>query len=106
MSKRNLRVVRERLAQSDLLEQIEYIRQDNILAAVRFVDAVEHSLRRLSEMPEIGSLCDFENPRLENIRVWPIKGFEKHLIFYRVADNIVQVLRILHGTRDIKNILE
>ncbi len=106
MSKRNRRVVRERLAESDLLDQIEYIRQENEPAAVRFVDAMEHSLRRLSEMPEIGSLCNFENPRLKNIRVWPIKGFEKYLIFYRVTDNALQVLRVLHGARDIANILE
>jgi toxin ParE1/3/4 len=106
MSKQRLRVVRERLSEQDLLEQIDYLRQENVSAALRFVDAIEHSLNRLSEMPEIGSPCDFENPRLQNIRMWPVKGFEKYLIFYRVTDEAVQILRVLHGARDILNILE
>lgn len=76
MSKQHLRVFRERLAKRDLLEQIDYLRQENVSAALRFVDAIEHSLKRLSEMPEIGSPCNFENPRRNNIRMGPVKGFE------------------------------
>ena len=35
-----------------------------------------------------------------------IKGFEKHLIFYRPAADGIEVIRVIHGARDIDSVLE
>jgi len=34
-----------------------------------------------------------------------VKGFEKYLIFYRAMDERVEILRVLHSSRDIDNML-
>ena len=106
MNSSNLRLVRERLAESDLLEQVDHLRQESVSTALRFVDAVEHSLNRLVKMPEIGHICELDHSRLCNIRVWPVKDFPKYLIFYRITEAEIQILRILHGARDITAILD
>ena len=99
-------ILRERLAELDLNGHVDYIAADNETAATRFIDAVEKAFRLLSQMPEIGTQRRFRSPRLEGVRFWPIPGFEKYLIFYRVVDEAVQVLRVLHGARDIPALLD
>ena len=46
------------------------------------------------------------NPALAGLRTWPVKGFEDIRIYYLVQREILKVVRILHGRRDIKPILE
>jgi plasmid stabilization system protein ParE len=35
-----------------------------------------------------------------------VKGFEKYLIFYRVFDNYIEIVRVLHSAQDIDSIME
>jgi plasmid stabilization system protein ParE len=35
-----------------------------------------------------------------------VPGFPKHLIFYRVDDDRVEVVRVIHGARDLAIALE
>ena len=105
MSGPRKKIVRERLAQRDLEEHVDYLADRSPAVAVRFIDAAEQAFKRLRQTPEIGGLWDFQDPRLRGIRVWPIRGFRNHLIFYRVTETAVQVLRVLHGSRDIERIL-
>jgi toxin ParE1/3/4 len=51
-------------------------------------------------MPEIGSRRRFNNPALLNVRVWPVKGFDKYRIYYRPLGDRIEILRILHAARD------
>jgi toxin ParE1/3/4 len=46
------------------------------------------------------------NPRLAGLRVGRVEGFEKHLIFYRPGDDGVEIIRVLHGARDIDSVLD
>ncbi|TAF91716.1 MAG: type II toxin-antitoxin system RelE/ParE family toxin [Oscillatoriales cyanobacterium] len=43
--------------------------------------------------------------RMGEIRQWRIKDFQDYLIFYRIQDDRVEVLRVLHGARDLEDIL-
>jgi toxin ParE1/3/4 len=36
------------------------------------------------------------------LRLWRIKGFEKYRIFYRPKGQGIEVVRVLHGHRDIE----
>ena len=45
-------------------------------------------------MPGIGERWPSSNPRLTGLRVWRIEGFEKHLIFYRAADDGIEIVRV------------
>jgi toxin ParE1/3/4 len=57
-------------------------------------------------MSGMGRLDPVSNPRLEGLRKWSVKGFEKHLIFYLSFDDYIEIVRILHAARDIEVILE
>ena len=100
------RIYRERLAEQDLLDHIDYLTQERPEAAIRFIDAVEQAFDRLAEMPEIGTPRIFSNPRLEGVRLWLVPGFENYLIFYQFIHDEIRVLRILYGSQDIRSIME
>jgi len=40
------------------------------------------------------------------MRSWPVKGFSVIRVYYLVSRGAVRVVRVLHGKRDIKSILE
>ena len=86
--------------------QATYIAEDNLDAAERFLVTAEETFQLLGRMPGIGKLCRFSNPQLSGIRQYPIKGFKNYLIFYRATDSEVEVLRVLHGARDLEAILD
>ncbi len=88
-------------AQEDAIEQAVYISEDNPEAADRFLEALERSCELLATMPDMGSRRTFDNPALADVRTMPIKGFEKYLIFYRSSPEGVEIIRIVHGARDL-----
>ncbi len=100
-------------AREDLKAAFSYIAQDNLEVATRFVEAARASLEALAAMPGAGSPCGLSDARLRDVRRWPISGFRKYLVFYRplhdpqgqVEDGI-EVLRVLHGARDVRLLLE
>jgi toxin ParE1/3/4 len=89
-------------AEQDVAGHAKFIQRGNVDAAIRFLDAVDVACALLSRMPEIGGLSPGSKPSYANLRVWPIKGFERYLIFYQIVGNEVEVVRILHGARDLK----
>ena len=91
-------------AQRDLDEQFVYIGERNFDAAERFEAAVRDDLGRLAGMPGMGALREFASPHLLEMRSWPVHGFENHLIFYRPVPDGIEVIRIIHGARDLDRI--
>jgi len=59
----------------------------------------------LAGLPQMGAHCHFGNPQLRGVRRLPVTGFEKWLVFYQVSDVGIEVIRVLHGARDIASIL-
>jgi toxin ParE1/3/4 len=57
-------------------------------------------------MPGMGKLIQFSNPNLAGIRQQAIKGFKNYLVFYRLTNSGVEILRVIHGARDILEILD
>lgn len=100
------RINRVPQARRDIVETALYLEEQNPEAAMRFLAAVEDTLAVLVTMPEIGVARAFGHPRLAGLRWLPVRGFEKHLIFYRQVDEDVVVIRVLRGARDIKAIFE
>jgi toxin ParE1/3/4 len=93
-------------AKCDLYELAAYIGEHNMGAAMRFLEAAEEAFEQLARMPHMGSAQMFRNPELANLRMWPIPGFEKYLIFYRPTETGIEVIRVLHVARHIKAIFE
>lgn len=94
-------------AERDLDGQADYIaREHSLEAALRFYAAVEDTLALLLVQPRMGTARRFRNPLLAGVRMCVVKGWEKRLIFYRAVKGGIDVLRILHGARDLERLFE
>ena len=94
-------------ARDDIVRQFRYyLLEDALEAATRFLEAVEESVEALCQMPHMGAPKQLKNPLLSGLRSWPVRGFEEILIFYIVQPDALRVVRVLHGRRDVKRILE
>ena len=93
-------------ANEDLDDYFAYIAENNPSAALRFFDAARQTFAKLATMPGLGSPYLVQNPRLQGLRKLAIGDFENYLIFYQSSQERVDILRIIHGARDIKTILE
>lgn len=89
-------------AEEDLNEIVQYILENNIKAALRFVDDVEKTCTELTQMPDMGHIFDTYNLSLKDIRIIRVsKMYSNYLIFYRQTRKGIEVIRILHGARDL-----
>jgi toxin ParE1/3/4 len=99
------RIVRRAAARQDLIDSYAFIGMDDLDAAERFHAAAQETIKRLGENPRIGKLREFSIQRLRGIRSWPIRGFENWLIFYRVLPDGIEILRVIHGARELDAVL-
>ena len=90
----------------DLIDIATYLAENNLENSDRFLFAAEETLKQLGQMPQLGKKCQFSNSRLQNIRVFAVKGFRKYLVFYQIIATGVEIIRVIHGSRDIETILE
>ena len=89
-------------ARLDLLEQFTYFgERDGVDLAERYLTAVEETCRRLAEHPRSGTRYDSGIAKLNGLRHFPVKGFENYLVFYFPRRNGIEVIRVMHGARDI-----
>lgn len=91
----------QRRAQEDVDTIVEFIAQDNLEAAGRFYNAVENTAAMLVELPNMGSPRSYPETELQNVRIFRVKDFEKYLIFYREIEETIEIVRIVHGARDL-----
>jgi toxin ParE1/3/4 len=59
----------------------------------------------LASMPGMGARYEPDEPLYAEIRYCPITRHRNHLVFYRPIPDGIEVLRVLHGAREIPNIL-
>jgi toxin ParE1/3/4 len=94
-------------ADRDLDDQAAYLAQEvSLETALRFYGAAATTFENLARMPGIGEHRESGNPALAGLRVWRIVGFENHLAFYRPAGDAIEIVRVLHGARDIDRALQ
>jgi len=91
-------------AKADLIEIADYIAVDNPAAAERFLDAAEAAFAQLAALPSIGQVVPFSSALAQGMRVWRVEGFERYLIFYRPVGSCLEVVRVLHTSRDFPTI--
>jgi toxin ParE1/3/4 len=82
-------------AKADLAEIWEYIADDSEEQADIFINAVNQKLLLLAEQPNIGRARE---ELAKNMRSFPI---DRYVIFYVVIPDGIQVVRVLHGARDL-----
>ena len=72
---------------------------------MQFYDAAFQTFDDLLLTPFKGAAREFAHAELADLRLWFVQGFEKCLIFYRVTDGAVMIVRVLHSSRDLESIL-
>jgi len=81
-------------AQSDLDAIYGYVARESPQAADGVLDTIEARLRMLAENPLMGEARPELAPRLRSFHVG------NYVIFFRPAQNGIEVARVLHGARD------
>jgi toxin ParE1/3/4 len=93
-------------AENDIDEISLYIAEDSPVAAERFIRAVHESFDLLAQFPRLGQKRTAASRKLASLRTWPIGGsFHRYLIIYLEQDYGVEVLRVVHGMRDIERLI-
>lgn len=91
-------IVKRPRAELDLLDIWDYIADDSLDRADEFLDRIESKLQTLAQNPGIGKRREELLPGLQS---FPIGNY---VVFYREISNGIDVIRVLHGSRDIGEI--
>jgi toxin ParE1/3/4 len=92
-------ILRTRASRSDVVGIILHIRRGSPRAAKRVLDAVNDTIQLLGAFPTLG-------PRREelsqSLRSFPVNKYTDYIIFYRTTQSGIEIIRVLHGARDVR----
>jgi toxin ParE1/3/4 len=89
-------------ADQDLDQQAYYLATEaGAETGHRFLVAAHETFALLSTQPQMGWPLRLRNPRLAFLRVFRISGFEKMLVLYAPLSSGVEIVRVIHGSRDL-----
>ena len=91
-------IVKRPRALSDLAEIWDFIADDSEARADDFLATIDARFRTLSQYPAMGRS---RGELMEGIRSVPVG---RYVIFYLPFTDGVEIVRVLHGARDIENI--
>jgi toxin ParE1/3/4 len=94
------RIVRTPEAYDDPWEIVLYIARDNEAAAFRLADTIDEKFEMLARFP---GARQARPELLSNLRSFPVG---RYLIFYRPLADGIEVLRVLHGARNLRKIFK
>lgn len=89
----------------DLDEIAAYIQKDNHQSAIRFLEQAESTFDSLVDMPGLGSPYALRKTTYQDLRSFPVRDFKNYLIFYQRTSEGIEILRVLHGARNVPSIL-
>src|SRR3954468_18931644 len=89
-----------RLADRDIDRLWRFIARDNPIAADRVEEELHDAMKKLASSPGIGHRrADVADPRY---RFWPVYSY---IIAYRIERNVLLVVRVIHGARQVRRAL-
>jgi len=92
------RIDRTAASRLDYLEIFLYVGERNLPAAEQLLRDFDAALQRLSDMPGMGP----ERPDLgKALRSFPVGNY---LLIYRTAAPGIQLVRVVHGSRNLRRI--
>ena len=90
-----VRVLRRPQAETDILEIWDYIAEDSMVEADRWVDRLDEKFALWATQPMMGRSRDELTPGVRSL------AFGRYVVFYEPLPDGIDVVRVLHGTRDI-----
>lgn len=91
-------VIHSQQAREDLLSIWLYVAEDNPNAADRLLDVIGKKCDLLGENPKLGQARPDIAPKM---RYFPVKNY---VILYQEQPSGVEIVRVLHGSRDLEAI--
>ena len=89
------RVTRRPHAEADILEIWGYIAEDSVVAADRWVDKLDEKFALWATQPMMGRARDELSPGIRSL------AFGRYVVFFQPLPDGIDVVRVLHGSRDI-----
>ena len=93
-------ILKKPLAEADLLDIWNFIANESLEKADNFLQKIENKLKILVENPGMGRKRDELVPGLRSFLVG------SYLIFYYLINGGIEVIRVLHGARDIPSFFD
>jgi plasmid stabilization system protein ParE len=90
------------IAAEDLLSIYDWIAGDSPERAVSFTEKLDKRISSLTKHPFLGRIPKHEKLRAFGYRVLVI---ESYLVFYVVRGHIIEIHRVIHGSRHIDDIV-
>lgn len=90
------------VAEGDLSEAVAFLAAESLRAGLRLAERVEAALARLALHPELGRVPRDEQLMGMGYRVLVV---DDYLVFYTPGPGEVLVHRIIHGARDLRDLL-
>jgi toxin ParE1/3/4 len=87
-------------AKADLLDIWFFIADDNVEAADRLLDRIDGVCKQLTDSPALGPARPDLRPDFRYFSVG------RYLILYRIAPGGVEIVRVVHGARDLTKLLQ
>ena len=92
-----MKILWARIALRHLSEAREYLELENPEAAIRQIDLIERTVQRISLFPMMG-----RTGMRAGTREFPVPG-TPYILVYRVGEDRLEILAVLHGVRDWKH---
>jgi toxin ParE1/3/4 len=82
-------------AEADLQSTLSYLAERSPPAAKRYAKQFQGKIRLIANQPAVGRKRDALRPGLRSVVVHP------YVLFYRFTDTQIEIVRVLHGARDL-----
>ncbi len=90
-------------AKQDLQKLLEYIANDNKDAAHKVRKAIIETCKLLSDNLYAG--VTIENSKIEGVRYFTVIKYRNLIIFYRVINKNIEIVRLGYGSRDWEQVI-
>ena len=97
--------IRSTLAQADIEAAIEHYLVEATHAIDGFIDALEKATVHIERSPATGSPRYAHELNLPRLRFWPLTRYP-YALFYIEHDDHLDVIRVVHMSRDIPKALQ
>jgi toxin ParE1/3/4 len=94
------RIEPSRAALADFDAVYDYVARDNPRAAEQVLRSLDQSIQLLTDQPKLGKVFRHRRTRLRLL----VHG--DYLVFYRERPGVIEIIRVIHGRRNIPDILD